>query len=120
MFRIFRKTVDGEDEDWVEFMHRATRTIENLSTQLGMKCWVETQKRRKWQFAGRLVRCKDDRWSHVLVNWKPHDGFGRFQGHPVTRWTDQLEQFAGGGWQEVAEDEKKWNLMEEGFVTHDV
>ena len=40
-------------------------------------------------------------------------------GHPVTRWIDQLENFAGGDWQHIALDAQHCFFLQEGFVTHD-
>ena len=40
-------------------------------------------------------------------------------GHPVTRWADQLDKFAGGAWMDIAADEDQWAFLEEGFVTNE-
>jgi len=119
VFRLFRKTCEGDDEDWVVYMRRATRTIERLTRKNGMQDWVETHRRRKWQFAGKLARHTDNRWSQLIVSWRPNLGVGRSQGHPATRWTDPFEQFVGGNWLEAAADESEWDFLEEGFVTQD-
>ena len=46
-------------------------------------------------------------------------GHGRSPGHPRTRWSDQLEQFAGGEWFRLAMDEEQWQIAEEVFVKLD-
>ena len=119
VFRIYRAKIDGEDEDWIEYLRRAKNSIVRLTQDFGMQDWVETQRRRKWQFAGRLARTNDGRWSRLILDWSPYNGFGRDRGHPATRWSDQLEKFAGGSWLDVATDEHRWDFLEEGFVTHD-
>ena len=119
VFRIFRKKVEGESEDWVDYLRRANSRIQKLSTELGAKEWVETQRCYKWRFAGELARQTDSRWSQLVLDWKPHWGQGRSRGHPTTRWSDQIEQFAGGDWMAIAADPDQWELAESGFVTHD-
>ena len=119
VFRNFRKRSTGDDEDWVQYLRRAKRKIEELTTTFGINDWVEMQRRRKWQFAGKLARSTDSRWSHLLLEWKPNLGHGRSAGHPATRWSDQLEIFAGGGWMAIASDPEHWDYLENGFATHD-
>ena len=119
ILRIFRCTVEGVEEEWVPYMHRARRKIERLSFELGVKDWVECHRRRKWQFAGKLARQTDNRWSHLLLDWQPNLGHGRSRGHPCTRWADPLESFVGGAWIDIAADYNRWDFLEEGFVTHD-
>ena len=101
----------------IEYLRRAKLKIERLSAELGLTDWVETQRRRKWQFAGKLARLTDNRWSHLILDWKPNFGHGRSQGHPATRWSDQLEKFAGGSWMTIAENRERWDFYEDGFVT---
>ena len=119
VFRIYRYSFEGGVEEWCPYMHRAKLKIERLSSELGMQDWVESHKRRKWQFAGKLARQTDNRWSHLLLDWKPNLGHGRSRGHPCTRWADPLERFAGGAWMDVAADTSRWHGLENGFVTHD-
>ena len=102
------------------YLSRAKAKINQLSLELGMQEWVDTHRRRKWQFAGRLARTTDKRWSRLILDWSPYYGMGRSRGHPATRWTDQLEKFAGGEWMDIAADEELWASLEQGFVTHDV
>ena len=118
IFRIYRRKTEGVQEDWVEYMHRATQRIKQLSDELGMMTWVEMHRREKWRLAGKLVRTTDDRWSRLVLDWQPYSGVGRTQGHPCTRWTDQLENFAGGDWKKHAEDEVSWSIYEDAFVQH--
>ena len=106
------------DEHRIEYMHRATRRIEHLTNEFGIQSWVEIHRRQKWRLAGKLARTRDERWSQQILDWRPNDGIGRSRGHPSTRWTDQLESFAGGDWQNEAADEEHWKFLEDGFVEH--
>ena len=119
VLRIFRKQVEGEDEDWVDYLRRANSSIQRLSREHGRKDWVETQRRYKWRLAGKLARHTDSRWSHLVLDWKPHWGHGQSRGHPTTRWSDQLDNFAGGDWMTIAADPDQWDLAESAFATHD-
>ena len=119
VFRIFRKKLGSDaEEEWVSFLQRAARTVELLSEKHKMQDWVETSLRRKWQLAGRLAVASDDRWSRLVLEWRPNIGYGRLPGRPATRWTDQLECFAGGDWQSVATDRQLWRLLQEAFVDY--
>jgi hypothetical protein len=108
--RLFCKTAAGEDEEWIHYMKRSAQKIDELSEHHGMHGWINTHRRRKWQLAGRLARASDERWSKLVLEWRPNAGHGRCRGRPATRWTDELERFAGGDWQQVAQNEEEWNL----------
>ena len=41
------------------------------------------------------------------------------KGDPATRWSDQIENFAGGNWMNIAADPYQWDLAESAFATHD-
>ena len=117
VFRIFRqKTSEAELENWVDFVKRAASRVDALAEEMGMESWIATSRRRKWKLAGQLVRKSDDRWSKLLLDWKPCDGHGRGRGRPRTRWSSSIETFAGGDWLRLAADESGWNDLEESYV----
>ena len=60
----------------------------------------------------------DGRWSRQILDWEPGVKFNRDPGRPRTRWTDSIEQYAGGDWKTVAQDEDLWATLEPGFVQH--
>ena len=103
-------------EPWVDYVRRATHLAEGIMNKFGSECWAPLQRRRKWRFAGRVARNPDKRWTKRLLYWKPTLGGGRSVGRPVTRWTDDLEQYAGGKWMDHAMDPRLWRLLEDGFV----
>ena len=51
-----------------------------------------------------------------MLDWTPYFGHGRSRGRPRTRWSDQIENFAGGGWKTIAEDSVLWDLAENVFA----
>ena len=58
----------------------------------------------------------DGRWSQKVLDWEPASV--RSRQRPLTRWSDQLAQFAGGNWQQVAVDPAFWRTLEEGFFVN--
>ena len=54
-----------------------------------------------------------------MLDWQPHSCIGRDRGRPETRWTDQIEKFAGGDGRNVASNADPWKFYEEGFATLD-
>ena len=118
VFRVHRWRREDEQEGWVDYIKRSAEKVDSLAAQLRMESWVSTQRRRKWRFAGKLAQKEDQRWSKLILDWKPNLGHGRSQGRPRTRWCDQLADFAGDDWQNVAADSALWRLLEDGFVLH--
>ena len=105
------------DEDWVEYIQRATHRSEDLAAQHGASDWIELQRRRKWKLAGRSAKQTDGRWSTRLLNWQPwfRTTPRRDIGHPRKRWEDDLTKLAGS-WTAVATDEGMWKALEPGYV----
>ena len=117
VFRIFRRrSGEEEPENWVDYVKRSARKVDTLAEQMEMEGWIATSRRRKWKFAGELARKQDNRWSNLLLNWKPNRGHGRSQGRPCTRWSDSIEEFAGGDWLSIAGDKCRWFELEESYA----
>ena len=106
------------EESWVEFIQRTTHRSEDLAKQHKLEDWVELQRRRKWEFAGKVARLPRERWCLRLLGWRPwfrcHPR--RRVGRPLKRWSDDLVAFAGGDWQNTARDEGMWKILNYGFV----
>ena len=54
---------EGQQEDWVSYVTRATHTVEDASKKAGATGWVQEQRRRKWRWAGHVARLKDRKWT---------------------------------------------------------
>ena len=87
--------------------------------------WVALQQRRVWQWAGKVARAKDGRWSHEVLFWNPE--LKRKQGRPCTRWSDLILTFlhetferdvGDADWISLAQDEHLWNDLEEQFCKY--
>ena len=96
----------------------AAHMVESIAAQFGMEEWVSAYRRNKWRYAGELARHRDGRWSQKLLTWRPNMGFGRSRGRPRTRWSDLLEDYAGGDWMNIALDAKEWTAHEAAFSEH--
>ena len=115
VFRIHRLNLpDSGPEPWIEFVQRSAHKVDELAAKHNLESWVQTYHRRKWRFAGRLARIEDGRWSRKILDWQPESS--RSRQRPLTRWSDQLTQYAGGNWMEIAIDTVHWSALEEGFV----
>ena len=85
--------------------------------------WVQEQRRRKWRWAGHVVRRRDMRWSTRMVFWEPFRQGSRPVGRPATRWEDSVVKFAhsrGFNWHQTAEDHDKWKGLEDDFVRFEI
>ena len=117
VLRVFRrKTSTGEMEEWAEYLKRSAETVDEERRQHDMEEWSSLSRRRKWQFAGKTARQKDNRWSKLILDWQPDFGLGRFQGRPKKRWSDDIVAYVGGNWIELANDVNLWSSLEDGYV----
>ncbi|KAF2885206.1 hypothetical protein ILUMI_20962 [Ignelater luminosus] len=74
---------------------------------------VDVAKRRtysKWNYAGRVARIKDNRWSVRILGWRPWTG-KRDRGSPITRWYDDIEKVTGLPWIRVAQGKDRWGAI---------
>ena len=125
VFRLFRRKESDDNsgishqdgkEDWIEYLRRSARLIDDMSGTLGSEDWVRTYRKRKWRFAGAVATRTDSRWSTAAARWRCTYAVGRERGHPKLRWTDAIVKYAGGDWYNIASDVSLWACLEEGFV----
>eukprot|EP00973_Karenia_brevis_P016410 2247836-Karenia_brevis.AAC.1 len=77
------------EETWVEWIKRATHIAEEAAAKMKITDWVIEQRKRKWRWAGHLLRRADGRWSTKMMLWMPAEGH-RHVGHPRKRWLDSI------------------------------
>ena len=115
--RIHRKRdQQGALESWIVFLQRVATQTGKIAEKYGLDDWIVAYRRRKWRFAGRTARQTDQRWSTRLLSWIPVHGYGRLPGRPLTRWADDITQYAGGNWTTSACDKTLWSMLEYGFI----
>ena len=105
-------------ESWPDWLKRTAARIGDFIKSGHITDWVEEQRRRKWRWAGHVMRREDDRWTTRIVHWVPQGG-ERLQGRPLARWEDALVSFckdAGFRWETIAQDRGIWESWEEEFV----
>ena len=91
------------DEDWVDWIQRATHFAEQCLEEYGADTWVVAQRSRKWRWAGKVARMLPCRWAQLASLWEPDDGHRRV-GRPCQRWSDDIQEF--------------FALASNGFSTH--
>ena len=112
----------SEEETWVDWIKRTTHIAEAHLRRTSVDDWVEAQRRRQWRLAGHTARRTDSRWSVTVLGWQPPYS-NRGRGHPVKRWTTELDAYffhlegvPSGIWIAIALDRDRWHLLEDGFV----
>ena len=106
------------EEEWPDYVQRATHRCEELASIHSATDWLTLQRRYKWRLAGKAAVSTDGRWPNRLLAWRPWFRTIPYRdvGRPVKRWEDDLTALAGGGWAETAQDSEMWTLLGEGFV----
>ena len=103
----------------MSWIRRTTEFAEEQLSKAKVTDWVTEQRKRYWEFAGRVARCSDDRWSHVILHWVPGKGFRRV-GSPEKRWSDDIATYCskhlGEYWFLLAQDEKTWETLRDKFI----
>lgn len=76
---------------------------------------IISSRRIKWNWAGHTIRRKDNRWTYLSTIWLPL-GNKRKRGRQITRWRDEINNFAGATWPRKAAIRKEWETLAEEFV----
>eukprot|EP00973_Karenia_brevis_P033685 4643874-Karenia_brevis.AAC.1 len=111
-----------QQESWVDWMRRRTHLAESILSSLKIDDWITLQRRRKFAFAGHMLRRRDNRWAATLMRWTPEGGH-RTRGHPRRRWSDVFDKFfwtrhgaSRGEWHAYAADRTLWYNLESDFA----
>ena len=109
-------------EDWVDWVKRATAVVENQMSSHGLEYWTHGQRRKSWRWAQKVTRMDKERWAQILVTWKPTTG-SRCVGRPCKRWSDAFDNFLSAldyvtalEWFICGQDRTAWDAHEQGFV----
>lgn len=72
---------------------------------------------RKWNWAGHIVRTKDERWSKKIIEWYPRE-MKRKRGRPSRTWEEEFRKVCGGvTWMRVARDRREWERLKTVYST---
>ena len=120
-------------EPWPDFIKRATRQAEAMTTKMIMEECAVTFWRRKWRWARRVATQARQRWSRLASTWDPEIAdrrpTGRKQGRQRKRWDDDITMFLNThtddlppdcppDWLQVAQRGTLWQHLEESFVKY--
>lgn len=122
-----RLFVEGQSENWVEWVIRATRIAEEHMRNNNVPDWAEEIHRRKFKWAGEVARRQDGRWSHEVLAWNAQGT--RPRKRPHKRWSDSISYFvqqclggstrlsrANGEWIALARDKVAWQALTNDYV----
>ena len=100
-----------QDEDWVEWIRRATRKACREAKDVGIRFWLQAHLKKKFLWAGHVVRMAEARLARRATEWRDNqwtrlefETFGhlRIKRPRRTRWfrwEDDLRRFADHkGW----------------------
>ncbi len=73
---------------------RARKRASWIREQTKVEDIVVTIKKKKWSWAGHVMRRRDNRWTTRVTEWQPKNG-RRNQGRQRVRWRDEIRVFAG-------------------------
>jgi hypothetical protein len=110
-----RWMIDGELEEWVDWIIQATDETAKMMCKFDVQDWVEEAHRRRFRWAGHVARRDDGRWSRQALTWSISGS--RSRGRPVTRWIDSIRKFIDTVWpseDEAATDITFWMILAEG------
>ena len=119
--------VDGQLEEWVDWIIRATEVAEQAMRAFEVPDWVDEVQKRRFRWAGHVARRNDGRWTREVLTWSIEGS--RSRGRPLTRWTDSLRDFFASiratsdeeshdnaFWMIIAEDRSTWQALENQYV----
>ena len=92
---------DRQTNQWIRQQTRVVDVMERIASL-------------KWNWAGHIARMTDERWTKIIMNWRPPTT--RPMGRPPERWTNNIKRAAGTNWQQVAMDRLKWREIGEAYI----
>ncbi len=72
-------------------------------------------KKKKWTWAGHVMRRRDNRWNTRVTKRQPRNG-RRNQGRQRVRLRDEIRAFAGPSWSSLTSDRERWRMLGKAFV----
>ena len=119
------------EEDYLEWIVRATHKAEALAKTAGVRDWVQAHSRAKWLWGGHVARRPADSWVWRVSTWRDSEwqalalesGFARPL-RPLRRrwmkWEDAFRRFFTemdlGTWTTAASDRESWAERADVFV----
>ncbi|VDM38828.1 unnamed protein product [Toxocara canis] len=86
-------------------------TSDEIRRRTGFTDVVQEIYKRKREWAGHVVRIRDNRWTTRLTCWDPLDR-KRPRVRPKTRWADPMVKLFGQRWMRRAQERKSWSEVD--------
>lgn len=96
------KLSDRKTNEWIREQTKITEVMERAAEL-------------KWRWAGHVARRTDDRWTRLILEWRPRLG-RRSVGRPVTRWRDDIKERAGIQWMRKSNNRWQWHEMGKAYI----
>ena len=93
---------DEETDNWIQWLRGVTHEALDRMDQVGIPCWVEEARRRKFRWAGHVCRREDGRWTRHILEWCAVGA--RARSRPLMRWAGSTRKFFTKLLGEEAED----------------
>ena len=134
MLRRFAGPRRRPQEEYVDWMRRATYSAEDERAKAGIASWVVAASRKKWMWAGHVTRMSEHRWASRLTSWRDSVWWSdqdqrtsaprplRSRAGHFTRWEAEVCKFASslewGHWKLKARSmsTEDWNSFREPFA----
>jgi hypothetical protein len=135
---MLRKIVGGRrgpQEEWVDWIIRATHKALDWSKRAGVKDWRISHFERKWAWAGHVARKPADTWLYRVTTWRDsawqrmceelgHERERRPSRRRYMKWEDVLRRYCMDGnlrqWTEIAQERETWRSLADDFIAHSV
>jgi len=131
---MLRRIVGGArlpDEEWVEWIRRATRKAMRMAESAGVKDWIHVHFRCKWLWAGHVARREPTSWLNRVASWR--DSYWQDLVGPLgsarplrpsrrrwMKWEDSLRRHCHleglGHWSQLALCRENWTKQAEQFA----
>ena len=119
---------EEELEPWKDFLKRTAQWAEEQLEKAQIQQWTVLWRKRKWQFAGKLLEASNEKWSAAATKWHPliHSNYlcGRRQARPKRRWEQDFVEYLETAapqdsrkWQEFALDPDWWLSEADAFAS---
>ena len=120
----------GPDEDWVQWIQRATHKALDWSVRAGVQVWASWHFERKWSWAGHVARRGLDTWLSRVTTWRESawqslaNDMGTARDMRPSRrrwmkWEDPLRRFCTARgiqqWTELAANREQWGEYADHF-----
>ena len=118
MIRWIVSVPRSPNEEWVDYIQRATHRSEELAARHGSINWATVSRQRKWTLASKAATCAEGRWMHRILSWRPWFRIAprRCVGRPCKRWDDELVALAGDDWPDFAHNAAVWDAAASAYI----